>query len=1016
MLEDSVGFGCFRLSRREYRLSRRSDDGSWVEVPLRPKAFDLLRYMVENPGRLISPDEFLEHVWPRIHVQSEALKGHVLHVRTALDDDPAKPAYIETVRGRGYRFIADIDDAERPADARREANSVGALVGRSVARRQLDTLFLRALSGEAGIGFVTGEAGIGKTALMGEFVASAQRRGALAVISCCLPGSAETDAYYPVLDILTQLARSSGREEFVALLARMAPTWLIQLPWLMPPTLEGGTRQDVFGATPHRMIRELCDLLEELARDRLVLLVIEDVHWADRATLDLINAMAARRLQTQLLLLTTMRTAAPNAGARAAHTLCQRLSLYRMAKEIALTPLTEHDVADHLASFGGTPPARLTRYLHERSEGNPLFMTAVLEHLAQQGHIRHDPGGWVVVNGEEDWIYAPPNLARLIEAEIDRLEPTAQLVLEAASISEGTFAAAINQAASPVSEPQFEAICEELARSSALIERAQLVTLPNGLAAQTFAFRHMIFREVVYDRQSATHRAAGHLEIARRLEAVWHGQTDAIASLLAAHHMVAGHWCSAIGYLRLAARNAQMRFSHREAATILERALGFTVNQPVEKRVETEVELLEDLARIYAGSLDARAGETYSRLATAAAAVGRLDVECRALLGFAFTLAWTDVEHSMQVFSEAIEKSAALDDPIARARVRTFAHGWRSWAAGWSEADAAACEASLEEIRRDGDPLTLNASLVDYSLIVFTSSRYWEAHDLIESCFGVLVASRVEQRADISLPLWILRIGRPWCLLYAGEFGRALDLFKSGVRSFLDNGDVGRAATLQFYEALCHVHLHDFEGALNLCAQASSFCDEQGSVRLSPNERQIGMVVQGLTQLGLGRIEAALELFESARQLMDKRRTLSAWHWRMALEWGTADAFLALGRLDEAREHARAFHDLAYSIRERTWRALASEICARVELRRGRLAEVAEHLRAAWSETAQGELLLVSWRLEAVQAALCEREADPAGAAGARAAAAALRMRLCATLPEDHVGRSTLMNAAPILG
>jgi|SRR5579859_3008405 len=203
------------------------------------------------------------------------------------------------------------------------------------------------------------------------------------------------------------------------------------------------------------------------------------------------------------------------------------------------------------------------------------------------------------------------------------------------------------------------------------------------------------------------------------------------------------------------------RFSGRQAAATLERAFALTARHPPDKRVEVEVELLEDLARVYAGSLDARAADTYARLAETASRAGRLDVECRALLGLGFTLARTEFDRSMALLSVAVTKSAALEDPIARARIRTFGHGWRSWAAGWSEEDAQACKTALEEIRSSGDIVALNASYVDYSLLVFTSSRYQEARDLIGTCFDVLVAKGLDQRADISLPLWILRLGRP---------------------------------------------------------------------------------------------------------------------------------------------------------------------------------------------------------------------------------------------------------------
>ena len=1008
---DVVSFGLFKLSRSDCRLMRKTEDGDWLEIPLRPKAFDLLRYLVENPGRLVSQDELLDRLWPKIHVQADGLKGHVLTIRAALGDNPNNPVFIETVRGRGYRFIAPI--LAQQQDSRRDVARL--LVGRGSARRELETLLRRTASTEAVIGFVTGEPGIGKTALVGEFATMLAAAKIPVVVCHCIPQYADRDAYYPVLEALTELARLGVYPDFVSKLATLAPSWLIQLPWLMPPAVVEETRQKVFGTTSHRVNRELCDLLDNVAKEMPLVLVLEDIHWADQATLDLINVIATRRLQTRLFVLSTMRLSGSSPSAKAARTLCQTLSLYHLAKEISLDPLTEEEVGSYLAAIAGAPPPDLlSRQLHTRSEGNPLFMTAMLDHLMHEGIVTLEADGWAVADRmDEAARRAPPSLAQIIESEVEKLDPDAQAVLEAGSVCEGSFSAPISKAATTLDEARFEVICEHLCRTTALIQRAEYLTFPQGPRVQHYAFRHMVFRDVVYERQSVTRRAAAHLAIGNRIEDVYRANLSAVATLLVENFMIGERWDAAIRYLGLVAQNALQRFSAREAAATLEQALALTPKLAPEKQTGAQVELLEDLARAYAGSLDARARETYAKLADLAAKCGKLEIECRALLGLGFTFAWNDLDRSRAVLGEAIDKSAALEDPIARARIRTFAHGWRSWLAGWSETDAVACTAALDEIRASGNMVALNASLVDYCLILFPSSHYRQSHDTIESCFNVLVSEGLEKRADISLPLWILRLGRPWTLMCAGDFGIALDLFSSGVRQFLDNGDVGRAATLQFYQGFCHVHMQDHQGALDLCNQALAFCDVNGSMRLSPNEQQIERVVRGLAELGAGRIDKAMDLFAAACEGMQRWQTLTTWHWRMALEWGMADAHLALGQIEQAQLHARQFHDLAYAIRERTWRALASETCARIALRTADPAAAKAHLLQGWKETEAGELKLAVWRLHAAEAAVAEYCGDGRAAELHGAAWKAALEDLADSLPEGHIGRRTIMGAIP---
>ena len=142
-------------------------------ILLAPKAFAVLRYLVEHPGRLVAHDELLEALWPKTYVQPEVLKSHTA-IRTVLGDDARKPIFIETLSRRGYRFIAPVAEG---AAARRAAVSApvrvpGAkvLVGRDGPLAELHQCLGRMSNGERQIVFVTGEPGIGKTAVADAFI------------------------------------------------------------------------------------------------------------------------------------------------------------------------------------------------------------------------------------------------------------------------------------------------------------------------------------------------------------------------------------------------------------------------------------------------------------------------------------------------------------------------------------------------------------------------------------------------------------------------------------------------------------------------------------------------------------------------------------------------------------------------------------------------------------------------------------------------------------------------------
>src|SRR6266536_4034882 len=139
----------------------RGDGVAEERILLAPRAFALLRYLVEHPGRLVAHDELLEALWPKTYVQPEVLKSHIAAIRVVLGDDARKPVFIETMSRRGYRFIAPVTEG---ASARRATVSgpAKALVGRDGPLAELDRCLGWMLNGERQIVFVTGEPGIGK--------------------------------------------------------------------------------------------------------------------------------------------------------------------------------------------------------------------------------------------------------------------------------------------------------------------------------------------------------------------------------------------------------------------------------------------------------------------------------------------------------------------------------------------------------------------------------------------------------------------------------------------------------------------------------------------------------------------------------------------------------------------------------------------------------------------------------------------------------------------------------------
>src|SRR5258708_39019928 len=142
-------------------------------VALTPKAFDMLRYLVEHPGRLVTQDEILEALWPETYVNPEIIKKYILEIRKGLGDRHDKPEFIQTFPKRGYLLLAAINDESA---APFPGSDTKRIAGRKTALAELDVCLASALRGQRQAIFVTGEAGIGKTALVDVFQQQATRR------------------------------------------------------------------------------------------------------------------------------------------------------------------------------------------------------------------------------------------------------------------------------------------------------------------------------------------------------------------------------------------------------------------------------------------------------------------------------------------------------------------------------------------------------------------------------------------------------------------------------------------------------------------------------------------------------------------------------------------------------------------------------------------------------------------------------------------------------------------------
>lgn len=596
-------FHPFRLDTVNQCLWRRRDSGDEERILLPPKAYGVLRHLIEHAGRLVTQDELLDAVWPGRFIQPEGLKSQILHIRRVLEDDPKRPRFIETLPRRGYRFIGADGKGAAQKRAVQGPPAPSNLVGRERVLGELGDGLRRVVQSKRQIAFVTGESGIGKTALVDAFqlVAEAEVPGLRIACGQCVEGYDGKEPYYPMLEALGQLCRGDGGDSVVSTLAAQAPTWLAQFPALLTDEHRETLQREILGATRERMLREISEALETITLENPLLLVFEDLQWVDQATVDLISALARRRAPARLMLIGTYRTVDLALADHPLKALKRDLLLHKLCQEIALEPLSEANISAFLAapSLEASEPAGLAELMHRHSGGNPLFMVAALEHLTQRGLISRESGAWQMRQPLEQIVVGvPEGLRHMIEAQIERLSVEEQRALEAASIAGAAFTVDIGAAAGMTAE-DFDDLCDRLSHRHCMVRVAATQALASANASPRYEFVHALYREVFYQRQAPRRRAKLHRRVGEALEVLFSERLSEVAPDLADHFEKSADWPRAIRYLRLAADRAGRRYAHREATVLLQQALGLASRLPDSDRASTETEISEKLATIY---------------------------------------------------------------------------------------------------------------------------------------------------------------------------------------------------------------------------------------------------------------------------------------------------------------------------------------------------------------------------------------------------------------------------------
>ncbi len=484
---------------------------------------------MQNPQRLVTHAEVVEAVWGKVAMSESLLRTHVRDLRQVLGE-----GVVETVVGRGYRFVVEVRDLEFEAPGETGGTVAQVrdkvIVGRgSESWRLLHAALRSAKERRRTTVFVTGEAGVGKTTVVDFFL---EQAGALSMLlvgrGACVEQYGSGQAYLPALDAISALCRGRGGDRVLEIMANYAPTWLVQMPVLVRRDRLDELQRRTVGATQARTLRELAEALEALSADAPVAVVFDDLQWTDPSTAELLAILGSRREPARLLFVGTYRPAEV-ARSHPITRVVGELVAHRQASAIALDGFAAEAVGEYLAGRfpGHRFPPELGQTLHRSTAGNPLFVTTLVDDLEGQGFIRERDGAReLTISVEGVAARRPDGIRRLIDLQIDRLTANEQRIIEVAGVAGMTFAAGVVAHALEADADSLDSACETLAHERRLLQYVGTERWPDGTVQSRYTFGHALFQQAALARSSSANVRTRHRQIGERLEAAYAGQEE----------------------------------------------------------------------------------------------------------------------------------------------------------------------------------------------------------------------------------------------------------------------------------------------------------------------------------------------------------------------------------------------------------------------------------------------------------------------------------------------------------
>ncbi len=472
---------------------------------------------------------------------------------------------------------------------------MSAFVGRTRELEQLRARFRQAVEGRGNTVFVTGEAGAGKSTLVEQFLLEVATGpdGAKVVDAACSEQFGVAEPLVAFVEAFKELLQAGGRSggamSWLDVAKEVAPSWISALP-VVGNVLEAGVvtamavrkkGESGSGATvaqqkavsEEALFFQYTEVLLRAAEEQPIVLFLDDLHWADLASISLLTHIARKIDGSRVLLLGTFRPVDVEASDHALRKAKQELERYGISLEIPLSSLGSDELVALLRDrLGGEPTRQLADWMERNGGSNPLFYGELLTWLVDGGYAAERMGAWDLERTPEE-VEIPRSAESALERRLERLDPDTYRVLEYASVQGDVFHSIVLARLLEMDELALEETLEPIERTHRLIRFVETRDLPGGEIASMYLFSHSLIQDILHRKLQGKRRILLHRKVAENLVELYGNDTTSVHAELSVHFDEGRQPDQAYEYSLRAADRAETLYAHLDARETLLRAL-----------------------------------------------------------------------------------------------------------------------------------------------------------------------------------------------------------------------------------------------------------------------------------------------------------------------------------------------------------------------------------------------------------------------------------------------------------